>query len=116
MRKRSMYCSAEFCPFALPHRCSKVAWPPNFVLWSFPGQDLTVSRCWLMARSLPSASFSSSPGRQPMSEATGNGQQPDPFLDRWTNNEIPIEMGPECTQPLQPLTGKRLENLRAYRA
>ncbi len=51
-----------------------------------------------------------------MNEASDNGRQPNEFLDRWTNNEIPIEMGPEHTQPPRPITGKRLEQLKAERA
>ena len=51
-----------------------------------------------------------------MNEVGGNGQQPDEFLDRWINTEIQIEMGPEHTRPPQPITGKRLEQLKAERA
>jgi hypothetical protein len=51
-----------------------------------------------------------------MNESSENGRQPNEFLDHWCNDEIPIEMGPQYDQPPQPITGKRLENLKAERA
>ena len=50
-----------------------------------------------------------------MNEAS-NGRGPNDFPGRWWNEEVTIEMGPECIQPLQPITGKRLESLKAERA
>lgn len=51
-----------------------------------------------------------------MNDTFGNGRQPHPFLDQWCNDEIPIEMGLEHIRPPQPITGKRLETLKAERA
>src|SRR4051812_44754297 len=69
-----------------------------------------------MARSLPNASYLSFQRRPRMNEAAGNSDSPKNFLNRWTNDEIQIEMGPEHSLPPQPITGKRLEQLKADRA
>ena len=50
-----------------------------------------------------------------MAEPFDNSKSTD-ILDRWYNTEIAIEMGPECIRPPQPITGKRLESLKAERA
>ena len=51
-----------------------------------------------------------------MNEASGNGHEPNEFLDGWTIDEVTLEIGPEPSDPLQPITGKRLESLTAERA
>jgi hypothetical protein len=50
-----------------------------------------------------------------MSNPNENGQEPR-GLDRWCNEEIALEMGPQHSVPPQPITGKRLESLKAERA
>ena len=51
-----------------------------------------------------------------MSEPSNQNPQPNQFLDRWTNDEIAIEIPSGASLPLQPITGKRLESLKAERA
>jgi hypothetical protein len=51
-----------------------------------------------------------------MSENTDKEPQPKQFLDRWTNDEVAIEIPSGPSLPLRPITGKRLESLKAERA
>jgi hypothetical protein len=51
-----------------------------------------------------------------MNEPSDKSPQPKPFLDRWTNDEIAIEIPSGPSFPPQPITGKRLEQLKAERA
>lgn len=53
-----------------------------------------------------------------MNEASGNGQQPGKFRISYTEDEVilEIESGPEDFGPPRPVTGKQLENLKAWRA
>jgi hypothetical protein len=51
-----------------------------------------------------------------MSALPDNNPKRKQFLDRWTNDEIPLEMPSESSLPLRPLPEKVLRQLKADRA
>jgi hypothetical protein len=51
-----------------------------------------------------------------MSTPSNERPQPNEFLDRWTNDEIAIEIPSGPSMPLEPLPEKVLRQLRAERA